>query len=115
MSGRRKAQSQREDIEFDFLSFPVYFGFALGGLSCFLLLILFGGIVRGPAAIFVIFLFGSSFGLAHAISHWMRRRTIAKRLQHADEDERERRALAAREAASLGNEQGSHRRRRRRH
>lgn len=114
MSGRRRGQHQREDIEFDFFSFPAYFGFALGGLTCFFLLLFFGSLTIGITAIFVIFLFGSSFGTAHLVSHWFRRRVMDKRLQRENEDERERRALVAREAASLDNEQSSHRRRRRR-
>ena len=111
MSARRRTR-QQDDKEWDFFSFPPAFGFALGGLIVIFLLTFIH-----PAPVFVAFLFASSFGVAHIVSHWFRRRVTDKKKQRADEDERERRALAARAAASLENEQHSvsqQRRRRRR-
>ena len=64
--------------------------------------------------VFVVSLFGTSFCTAHAISRWFRNRGIDKRVQRAEEDERERRALAARAANALDGESASPRRRRRR-
>jgi uncharacterized membrane protein len=107
MPSRRRRQPEQEK-EWDFFSFPVSFGFAVGGLVGLLLAPLF------PAPVFVLFLFATSFGLAHIISHWFRNRVTDKKRQRADEEERERRALAARAAASLENEQASQQRRRHR-
>lgn len=109
MAARRRRRQQGEEVEWDFFSFPVYFAFAAGALT----VILLAPFV--PAGIlFVLALFGTSFGMAHIISHWFRRRVSEKRRQQQEEEERERRALEARQSAALGNEQTSHRRRRRR-
>lgn len=94
-------------VEWDFFSFPVAFGFALGMFVAVLLYPL------GPL-LFIVSLFLVSFGTAHIISRWLRRRTVDRRQQRQDEAERERRALAARQAAAVANEQASPRRRRRR-
>src|SRR5262245_22467456 len=104
---RRKVARTPGEIEWHFWSFPTYFAFFAGMLLSVLLL---------PVApiVFVVSLFGTSFCAAHAFSRWWRNRTIDKRLQRADEDERERRALAARAANSLEGETHSQRRRRRR-
>jgi hypothetical protein len=104
---RRGQKKRREDIEWDFLSFPTYFAFFAGMLLSVLLL---------PIApvVFVVSLFGTSFCAAHAISRWFRNRSIDRRLQRAEEDERERRALAARAANAAQGEGASQRRRRRR-
>ena len=67
-----------------------------------------------PDVVFVVSLFGTSFCTAHAISRWFRNRGIDRRVQRAEEDERERRALAARAANALEGEAASPRRRRRR-
>jgi hypothetical protein len=93
-------------MEWDFFSFPTYFGFALGALVATLLFPL-------GLYVFIVALFGTSFCVAHIMSHWWQRRIVAKRKQREEEDERERRALAARSAASLENEAQSRRRRRR--
>jgi hypothetical protein len=110
VSARRKRQQRQRpaDLEWDFFSFPTYFGFALGGLVSVLLFPLF------PLPVFVVFLFGTSFGVAHIMSAWFRRRVTNKRREREEEEERERRALAARSAASLENEAQSRRRRRKR-
>jgi hypothetical protein len=110
MSSRRRQQSQpqRTDLEWDFWSFPTYYAFAIGGLVAVLLFAFL------PLPVFVIFLFATSFGTAHAISHRWRRRVTDKHRLRDQEDERERRALMARSAASLENEQASRRRRRKR-
>ena len=103
---RRGPKKRREDIEWDFFSFPTYFAFFAGMLLSVLLL---------PLAqfVFIFSLFGTSFCAAHAISRWFRNRGIDKRVQRAEEDERERRALAARAANATQGESQSPRRRRR--
>lgn len=108
MSARRRRQTPRAEVEWDFFSFPTYFAFAVGGLVATLFSSLH------PLAFFVIFLFGTSFCTAHAMSHWWQRRVTNKRKQREEDDERERRALAARSASSLENEAQSRRRRRKR-
>jgi hypothetical protein len=105
---RRRGQTQKKDVEWDFLSFPVYFGFFIGALVSFF------AAAFAPGIVFIVALFGVSFCTAHAISHWFRNRTIDKRLQRAEEDERERRALAAHAANAAEGEAQSPRRRRRR-
>jgi hypothetical protein len=109
MAARRKREIKQRpaDLEWDFFSFPTYFAFALGSLIATLLYPL-------GLFVFIISLFGTSFGVAHIMSHWWQRRVTQKRRERADEEERERRALAARSAASLDNEAQSRRRRRRR-
>ena len=67
----------------------------------------------GPL-LFIGSLFLVSFGTAHIISRWMRRRTLDRRRQLDEEHERERRALAAREASLKTSEEPVRRRRRRR-
>lgn len=104
MSRRRRSD---EPIEWNFFSFPVAFGFALG---MFVSVILYP---LGPL-LFVGSLFLVSFGTAHIISRWMKRRTLDRRQQLDEEHERERRALAAREANLRATEEPVRRRRRRR-
>jgi hypothetical protein len=108
MAVKRRPQSPQKDVEYDFFSFPVLFAFALGALTVFPLIVLFGYYA------FLVALFGTSFGVFHLISHTVQRRVIEKRRRQADEEERERRALAARQHASLGGAEASARRRRRR-
>jgi hypothetical protein len=105
---RRTQNKRREDLEWDFFSFPTYFAFFVGMLVSVLLVFILGQIL------FVVALFGTSFCTAHAISRWFRNRSIDKRTQRAEEDERERRALAARAANAMQGEAQSPRRRRRR-
>ena len=109
MSARRRRQARQRpaDLEWDFFSFPTYFAFAVGALV---------GTLLFPIGlyVFIIALFGTSFGVAHILSHWWQRRITNKRKQREEEEERERRALASRSAASLENEAQSRRRRRRR-
>ncbi len=108
MSARRRRQTPKAEVEWDFFSFPTYFAFAAGGLVATVLFPL------APIVLFVIFLFGTSFGTAHAMSHWWQGRVTNKRRERAEEEERERRALLARSAASLDNEAQSRRHRRKR-
>jgi hypothetical protein len=104
MAKRRKDGAE---VEWDFFSFPVFFAFALGA---FLAVLLYPfGIV-----IFVLSLFGVSFGIAHIAGHTFRKRSADRRRQREEEDERERRALAARAANLRAGEIASVRRRRRR-
>ena len=110
MSRRKGPKPAKEDLEWNFFSFPTYFAFFGGMLFGFMFLVISGF----PDAVFIISLFGTSFCTAHAISRWFRNRGIDKRVQRAEEDERERRALAARAANALDGESASPRRRRRR-
>lgn len=109
MSQRRGRADQ--EIEWHFFAFPVFFAFALGALFATILApFLF-------PVIFVLSLFGVSFGTAHMISHSWRRRGLRKRRMSEEEEERERRALAARaarETAEAGESTSLRRRRRRR-
>ena len=107
MARRAQKQRRREDIEWDFFSFPTYFAFFAGMLIAIPLIFILGQVL------FVVALFGTSFCTAHAISRWFRNRSIDKRMQRAEEDERERRALAARAANAMQGEAQSPRRRRR--
>ena len=105
---RRRRPEVRLEKEWDFLSFPVWYAFAAG---------LFAGIVLAVAGLSILLypaLFAFSFGNAHIVSHWFRRRVLDRRRDREEEAERERRALAARSAAALASEAGSARRRRRR-
>jgi hypothetical protein len=97
-----------EPVEWNFFSFPVAFAFALG--------MFIGVLLAYPLGffIFVVTLFFTSFGIAHIISRWMRRRTLDRERVRNEEAERERRALAAREAAQRTNEEAARPRRRRR-
>lgn len=90
----RRQQRDNRDIEWHFFSFPVFYGAAVGSLITLLLAPYLYPIV------FIISLFAVSWGTAHVISHWLRRRGAERRRQREQEDERERRALARREAAA---------------
>jgi hypothetical protein len=94
-------QTQRRQAytppEWNFRTFPVAYAFFVGMFISTLLYPI--GLI-----IFIVSVFGTSFCTAHAISHWLRRRTLDKRAQQAEEDERERRALAARAAAGQDRE-----------
>jgi uncharacterized membrane protein len=102
---RRRRNDQ--PIEWNFFSFPVAFGFAVG---MFVAVILFPA---APAIVFVVSLFFVSFGTAHIISRWMKRRTLDRQRDRDEEAERERRALASRLAAQQTHEEPKRRRRRR--
>ena len=107
----RRGQKQRKDeLEWDFFSFPTYFAFFVGMLLGFFFLVITGF----AFGVFVLSLFGTSFCTAHAITRYFRNRGVDKRMQRAEEDERERRALAARAANAMQGEALSPRRRRRR-
>jgi hypothetical protein len=107
MPSRRKKDPQR-NVEWNFVSFEAAFAFSIGAFLAVLLAPLAYGIV------FIISLFGVSFGIAHIVSHFARRKMLDRRLQRAEEDERERRAVASRNLAAKRGEEGSARRRRRR-
>jgi len=112
MARRRRPEPSGQQADWNFRSFPTFFGFACGALTATLLLLLTGG-----ALVFVVWLvslFGVSFGVAHIIGHTLRRRGLDRAIEHEEEMERERRALAARDAAALEGESHSIRRRRRR-
>jgi membrane protein implicated in regulation of membrane protease activity len=111
MSARSRARKDKSEIEWDFYTFPVLFGIFIGA---FIAVIFFPFV---PLPVFVVSLFGLSFCLAHAMTHWFRRWRGDKKKQQADEDERERRALATRAAAAQAGapkEEPRPRRRRRR-
>ena len=94
MAQRSRRETARP-AEWHFFSFPVYFAFAAGAFLATML-------TFTPLAfpIWVLSMFGTSFGLAHIVSHAVRRRTTDRARQREEEDERERRALAARSAAA---------------
>ena len=104
MSRRRRGD---EPVDWNFFSFPVAFGFALGMFVAVMLYPL------GPI-LFVVSLFLVSFGTAHIISRWLKRRTLDRQRLRDEENERERRALTARAAAQATTEEAPRRRRRRR-
>lgn len=108
---RKKEPRLAKKVDWHFFSFPVAFGFALGAFSATIL-----APIRWDA-LFIISLFGVSFGIAHVLSHLFQNRSIMRRQDRDEEAERERRALAARAAKSAeAPEQptGSVKRRRRR-
>ena len=105
---RRRGRGDRQDIEWEFFSFPTYFAFFAGMLVAIPLIFILGQLL------FVVALFGTSFCTAHAISRWFRNRSVDKKMQRAEEDELERRALAARAANAAAGEAQSVRRRRNR-
>ena len=90
MSRRRRND---EPVEWHFFSFPVAFAFALG---------MFVAVLLYPLGflIFIVSLFFTSFGVAHIINHWFRRRSLDRQKRRDEEAERERRALAARTASA---------------
>jgi hypothetical protein len=95
--------------DWEFYTFPVAFAFVAGAfIAIFLASLIPYGLL------FVVTLFGTSFGVAHILSRLMRRRTLDRRRQADEEHERERRALAAREASLQATEEPARRRRRRR-
>jgi membrane protein implicated in regulation of membrane protease activity len=98
-----------EPVEWHFFSFPVAFAFVFGG---FFVLLLVPVIPLG--LLFTAFLFFTSFGVAHIINHWFRRRTLDRQKRRDEESERERRALAARTTAQRVAEETPPRPRRRR-
>jgi hypothetical protein len=95
MAQRRRNENQEK--EWDFFSFAPLFAFTCGAFLATMLLFLSQGLLFLP--IWVLSMFGASFGLAHIISHQLRKRTLDRRVQAEEEEERERRALAARAAA----------------
>jgi len=106
---RFKRKKDKQDLEWDFFSFPCAFTFALGAFTAVLLFAIPGI----PPLLFVVSLFSVSFGSAHIMSRWFRNRTLGRRIEQAEEDERERRALAARAANAQAGEATRRRRRRR--
>ncbi len=106
MSQRQKPP---QEVEWNFFSFPVAYGFAVGG---FIALIWAAFIPFN--ILFTVFLFAVSFGTAHLLAHTFRKRSLARRREMEEEEERERRALAARAANTQAGEAASKRRRRRR-
>lgn len=105
---RRKTRPTNAAGDWDFFSFPCLFAFALGAFVAALLVPL------SPFLVFVLSLFGVSFGLAHIMTHTFRRKTLERARQREEEDERERRALAARAIAAQQNEARSNASKRRR-
>jgi hypothetical protein len=114
MNQRQKVKPGVQD--YDFFRFEALFAFALGAFGATFLILVSGGVLF--VVVWVAAIFGTAFGLIHLFNTWRRRRFLDKRTQRAIEEERERRALAARANASLANEEASpaaaRRRRRRR-
>ena len=84
--------------EWQFATFPVFFGFMGGAFFVAFLTWLTQGIAFN--ILFILSMFGFSFCVAHIATHALRRRATGRARQRAEEDERERRALAARAAAT---------------
>ena len=103
----RQQKEPKSEIEWNFYSFPVAFAFFFGAFVAVLLY---------PLGFFVFFisLFAVSFGTAHILGRWWRRRVITRARTKADENERERRALAARASTSRQNVDSVAKRKRRR-
>ena len=80
---RRRGRQPAAPVEWKFNTFPVLFAFALGAFIATLL-------YPVGQLVFIISLFGTSFGLAHMIGHWFRSRTLNRARQYADEQEQER-------------------------
>jgi hypothetical protein len=110
MARRGRSATDRHIAEWNFRTFPVFFGFCLGAFLATLIL----ADAELASVLFIVSLFGVSFSIAHIIGHTLRRRGLDRAVEHEEEMERERRALAARNAASLEGESHSIRRRRRR-
>ena len=89
MSRKRGKQRDKGEIEWNFFSFPVAFGFALGALIATLLAPI--GLI-----VFVVSLFGVAFSVTHITGHKLRERQTNKLRDRAEEAEMERRALARR-------------------
>jgi uncharacterized membrane protein len=108
MTTRRRPAKRRDEIEWDFFSFPTVAGFFAGMFLTVLLL---------PVVPLVglVALLGFSYCLAHISTHLFLRRRNQRRREREEEDERERRALAARAALATEASDPQRRRRRRRH
>ncbi len=104
----RKRRDKEPPRDFDFFRYEVWFAIAIGSLIAIVL-----SLFVWPVVLLVSTL-GVSWGLTHLLGRWMLRGRLDRRQRRENEDEQERRALANREAASLGNEQASRRRHRRR-
>ncbi len=96
MSRRQKPQNTSAAVEWDFRSFPVAFAFAVGAFTATLLLLATNSAIID--ILWVVTLFGVSFGVAHITTHYFRRRNQDKQRTREQEEERERRVLAARAA-----------------
>jgi len=108
----RQPKKDRNALVYDFFSFPSVYAFFLGALIAALISPVF------PILVFYLALIPFSWANAHLLTRFWRERRTQKARTRADEAERERRALAARQNAALANEEGSaaaaRRRRRRR-
>lgn len=104
----QSSRTPRPEVDWHFFSFPVAYGIASGALLGIILLI-----ILGDLAITLAF-FGFAFGTSHLIIHSLRRRSVRKRRDMAEEAEMERRALAARALRNAGQESAKLRKRRRR-
>ena len=107
-----RPRKDRKALVYDFFSFPTVYGFLIGALIAALLSPVL------PVLVFYLALIPFSWANAHLLTRYWAERRNQKARTRADEDERERRALAARQNAALANEEGSaaaaRRRRRRR-
>jgi hypothetical protein len=110
MSNRPRQPTQRLEGDWDFFSFPAFFGFSFGVfVATFLILV---GLLD---IIYLASLMLMAFSLAHLVTRLLARRRQEQRRDRAEEEERERRVLAARErAAARGEAEAATPRRRRR-
>ncbi len=93
MAGKKEPRLAQK-VDWHFFSFPVAFAFALGAFTATILALALW------VPLFIVSLFGVSFGTAHVISHWFQNRAVTRKHNRDEEAERERRALAARAAKS---------------
>ena len=92
----KRRREIRKEVEWEFLTFPVFFAFLAGVFVTGFLTYASGGLLFYP--LFLISLLGVSFGLAHTLTHHLARSRAARRREKEDEEERERAALEVRAA-----------------
>jgi hypothetical protein len=108
---RRQTGQSRGESDWNFRTFPAYFAFASGTFLASLLVYLLPQVWY---PVFILALFGFSFGCVHIFSRTIVRGRRSRAQTRAEEDERERRIYAARAAANAENPTPPRKRRRRR-
>ena len=108
---RRQTGQSRGESDWNFKTFPTYFAFASGIFLASLLVYLLPEVWY---LVFILALFGFSFGCVHIFTRLVVNKSRSRSLSRAEEDERERRIYAARAAANAENASPPRKRRRRR-
>lgn len=96
MPNKKRGQAKVPPKDWDFFRFETFAGFSAGLLFAFILAV--SGF--GPL-IFLVAMFCTSFSFAHIMTRAFARRRLESERGRADEAERERRALAARQAGGV--------------